>query len=150
MKKNLTSLFLIALLVLITGCSAVQKATMEADAEAKTLSTPDSTALVYVVRPNFLGTAIRFKVYCDGKYIGTTGGQRFIYTYQKPGNHIFLSKAENSSELSIELNAGNVYYIEQIPQMGIIMARNKLQLLDELSGKEKLNECTLSAENEAK
>ncbi len=150
MKKNLTCLLWIALIILFTGCSAVQKATLEADAEAKTLSPSDSIALVYIVRPNFLGTAIRFKVYCDDTYIGTTGGQRFIYTYQVPGTHLFTSKAENTSELAVELAAGNVYYIEQIPQMGIIMARNRLQLLDDVSGKEKLNECTLSAENVAK
>jgi hypothetical protein len=150
MKKNFTMFFAVTLVVLLTSCSAVQKATTEADAGAKTLSPPADKALVYVVRPNFLGTAIRFKVSIDGKYVGTTGGQRYIYTLQDPGLHKIASKAENLAELEIEFAAGQVYYIEQIPRMGIIMARNKLVLLDEATGREKLNQCTLSADNVAK
>jgi hypothetical protein len=148
--KKITYLFAVTLFMLLTGCSAVQKASTEADAEAKTLSTPAEKALVYIVRPNFLGTAIRFNVKIDDIYVGTTGGGRFIYTYQNPGSHVITSKSENTAKLDIELSAGQTYYIEQIPRMGIIMARNKLVLLDEATGREKLNQCTLSADNVAK
>ncbi len=150
MKRNLTSFFGIAIIILLTGCSAVQKATTEADAQAKTLAAPGDKALVYIVRPNPLGLAIRFNVNCDDTYIGATGGQRFIYTYQSPGKHTFSSKAENTATLEVELAAGQTYYIEQIPKMGLIMARNQLALLDEATGKDKLGSCTLSAENVAK
>ena len=150
MKRNFTMVSGIILVVLLTGCSAVQKASFEADADAKTLTIPIDKALVYIVRPNPLGLAVRFNVSCDGTYIGATGGQRFIYTYQDPGKHEIVSKAENTAKLEIELAAGEVYYIEQIPRLGFIMARNKLSLLDETKGKEKLGACTLSAENVAK
>ncbi len=150
MKRNIYFLYTLVLFLLLTGCSAVQKASIEADAQAKTLAAPADKALVYIVRPNPLGLAIRFNVNCDDIYIGATGGQRFIYTYQSPGKHVFTSKAENTATLEIELAAGQVYYIEQIPKMGIIMARNQLALLDEATGKDKLGSCTLSAENVAK
>ena len=148
--KRTFYLLTVAFVLLLSGCSAVQKATTEADAQAKTLSANEEKALIYIVRPNFLGTAIRFKVYCDDKYIGATGGQRFIYTYQDPGMHLFLSKAENKSTLELEVEAGKIYYIEQIPTMGFLYARNRLRLLDDVAGQEKLSACTLSAENEAK
>jgi hypothetical protein len=147
MKRISSAFIAIVFVILMTGCSAVQKATAEADAHAKTLSTLSDKALVYIVRPSPFGLAIRFNVMCDGTYIGATGGQRFIYTYQTPGMHEFTSKAENTAKLSIDLAAGQVYYIEQIPKLGIIMARNSLNLLDEATGKEKLSACTLSAEN---
>ncbi len=150
MKRISTFLFGITLVFLLAGCSAVQKATTEADAQAKTLATPTDKALVYIVRPSPFGLAIRFNVMCDGTYIGATGGQRFIYSYQTPGKHELTSKSENTAKLEIELVAGEVYYVEQIPRLGLIMARNKLVLLDEASGKEKLGACTLSAENVAK
>jgi hypothetical protein len=150
MKRISTLFYGIAFVFLLVGCSAVQKATIEADAQAKTLAVPTGKALVYIVRPSPFGLAIRFNVMCDGTYIGATGGQRFIYTYQNPGKHQITSKSENTASLEIELAAGEVYYIEQIPKMGLIMARNSLNLLDEPTGKEKLGACTLSAENVAK
>ena len=64
--------------------------------------------------------------------------------------HLFLSKAENKSTLELEVEAGKIYYIEQIPTMGFLYARNRLRLLDDVAGQEKLSACTLSAENEAK
>jgi hypothetical protein len=150
MKKIMFAFYALVFLILFGGCSAVQKATIEADAQAKTITVPADKALVYIVRPSPFGLAIRFNVNCDGSYVGATGGQRFIYTYQNPGVHEFTSKSENTAKLSVDLAAGQIYYIEQIPQMGIIMARNKLNLLDEVTGKEKLSACTLSAENVAK
>jgi hypothetical protein len=150
MKKISSLLFGITLVFLLAGCSAVQKATVEADAQAKTLSAPTGKALVYIVRPSPFGLAIRFNVLCDGTQIGATGGQRFIYTYQNAGRHEITSKGENTAKLEINLSAGEIYYIEQIPQMGLIKARNKLVLLDEASGKDKLGACTLSSENVAK
>lgn len=150
MKRNLTFFSGIILIVLLTGCSAVQKATVEADAQAKTLEVPAGKALLYIVRPNPLGLAIRFTVLCDSAYIGATGGLRFLYTYLDPGKHEITSKAENTAKLEIELTAGEVYYVEQIPRLGFLIARNKLRLLDEATGREKLGACTLSAENVAK
>ena len=143
MKKITNNIWIFLLSFLLTNC-AVQKASVEADSKAKQLVAPEGKAIVYIMRPGTLGFAVKFKVNCDEKYIGATGGKRFIYTIQDVGKHKIVSYAENNEELEITFEANNTYYIEQIPKMGIMMARNKLSILSVKEGKEKLSGCKLS------
>jgi len=142
--KKIIGIFIIG--IMVSGCM-VPKASIEVDQKAKNLVAPTGKALVYIVRPSSLGGAVKFKVSCDYKFIGATSGKRYIYTIQEPGNHEFISKAENEDILPIVLEANKTYYIEQVPKMGFLVARNRLALLDELSGKQKLMDCKLSADN---
>jgi len=147
--KQLTktfSLMMLLCLLIFLGCSAVGKAPLEMDQKAKEIVPPEGKALVYIVRPTTLGTAIKMGVTCDGKYIGGTGGGRYIYTIQDPGSHVFVSKAENTSELPIVLEAGKTYFLEQKVKMGIIKARNNLERLDDAEGNAKLGQCSLSSD----
>ena len=66
-----------------------------------------------------------------------------------PGNHTFISKAENTSELSLVLEAGKTYYFEQKVSMGFLKARNKLVRLEDAEGRERLLKCELSTETAA-
>lgn len=145
MKKLLTFFSVLALSLVLNGC-ATQKASIEADNYARKLVVPEGKALVYIVRPNTLGFAIKFRVYCDGKYIGTTGGRNYIYTILDAGKHKFISQAENNEEMEIYLEANRTYYIEQVPMMGLIKARNELVNISENEGQEKLLKCKLSAD----
>jgi hypothetical protein len=148
MKKTGRVLGLAALLglLILTGCAAVGKAPVEKDLEAKKLAPPEGKALVYIVRPSSMGMAIKMEVTCDGKYLGATGGGRFIYAILDPGSHVFVSKAENKSELPIVLEANKTYYLEQKIKMGIIKARNNLERIEDAEGKDKLNRSSLSAD----
>lgn len=138
-------LFLLALF--LVGCNPVSKASPDDDRYAKELTAPADKALVYVVLPtNLVGYADKMKVRCNGKYLGATGGKRFIYAILDPGSYVFVSEAENKSELAIVLEAGKTYYLEQKVKMGILKARNSLERLSDTEGKEKLSKCSLSAD----
>lgn len=128
------------------GCSAVGKMPIEFDDYARSLQPDQDNALVYVLRPTGYGKISLFTVTCDGDSIGATGGGRYIYTMQKPGPHLFISKAENKSELPIVLEAGETYYLEQKVKMGLFSARNNLERLSDEEGIEKLAKCSLSEE----
>ena len=145
MKKIRRNFWLVLVSILLTNC-AVQKASLDENVVAKQLHASDNKAVVYIVRPSALGFAVKFTVNIDGQYIGATGGKRFIYAILDPGKHLIVSHAENKEELEVNLEANKTYYIEQIPTMGIVMARNKLKLLDEAEGLEKLERCKLSAD----
>lgn len=136
--------FLIA--ITVSSCM-VQKAATDVDEKAKSLVAPTDKALVYIIRATGIGGAVKFKASCDDKFIGSTSGMRYIYTIQEPGTHNFISQAENKDELSIILEANKTYYIEQVVKMGIIMARNRLVVLDESTGKQKITKCKLSVDN---
>ncbi len=134
------------LLTSLAGCSGVGKMPIQFDSYARHLDPPAEKALVYVVRPSSMGQTVRFTVTCDGDSIGATGGGRYIYTLQEPGAHLFVSKAENKSELPIVLEAGKTYYLEQQIKMGLLTARANLERLDDVEGREKLEKCSLSEE----
>lgn len=146
-KKYLSIMFGLLILVLITSCSAVSVADIELDQEAKSFKEFPDKALVYIVRPSSLGTSVKMKVYANDKYVGSTGGSRFLYAILDPGKYVFRSEAENDSEVIIKAEASKIYYIEQEVNMGLFLARNELVLLDEKEGRIALLDCSLSATN---
>lgn len=96
-------------------------------------------ALIYVVRPSSLGTLIRFDVYLDGNdegsKMGYTRGNQHIYFYASPGSHIIRSNAENWAEFTIDAKEGEVVFLMQDVQMGMLYARNSLSLMNIMEGK---------------
>lgn len=102
-------------------------------------SPENGNALVYVVRPSMIGTLVRFNVFLDDKNddseMGYNRGNQYIFFSVKPGQHKIYSKAETWDEIDLNVESGKVYFLQQSAKMGIIMARNKLDLLDEVRGK---------------
>lgn len=147
MRRRITSLLLVLVAVGgSAGCSAVGKLPVQFDEYARGLAPDSARALVYVVRPSNAGKISKFVVTCDGDSIGATGGRRYIYTLQPPGKHLFVSRAENRSELPIALEGGRTYFLEQKIRMGLLSARNSLERVGEAEGREKLAKCSLSEE----
>ena len=114
--------------------------------DSKNIVPPNGKGVIYVVRPAVMGFAIGIPVSCDGNWVGTTRGKNFIYTVVDPGKHIISGKAENLSEVEVNVEAGKTYYVLQNIKMGMVMARNKLELTDEQTGKTKLEKCKLAEE----
>jgi len=99
----------------------------------------DGKAIVYVVRPSSAGTLVRFNVYVDDKEaeseMGYTRGSEYIYFSLEPGDHQILSLAENWAETNVAAKAGDIIFIQQNAQMGIIMARNSISSIQDYVGK---------------
>ncbi len=129
--------------LLLAGCHIVEKMPVEYDVTAKELTAPADKALIYIMRPSREDWSTSYRVTCDGEYVGATEGTRYIFTFQEPGPHAFVSRAENRGRLDIVLEAGNIYYLEQVIREGVQSARNRLTLLDPAAGREKLLLCTL-------
>ncbi len=96
-------------------------------------------AIVYIVRPSSLGGLIRFNVFVDDQEtsseMGYTRSSQYIYFNVSPGTHKIYSKAENWAETIIEAKAGDIFFIQQEPSMGVLMARNNLFKLEDVTGK---------------
>jgi hypothetical protein len=147
----------IILIILIAGfvtvsCSTTKTVTNVSapDVSAKMVPIPEGKSVIYIVRPSAFGFAIKFKVLVDDVEIGSTMGTNFIYAIVNPGEHQILSKSENNEKMTLNTEAQKTYFIEQIPTMGLVIARNELKLLDEAVGKEKLSKCKLSSSLKAK
>lgn len=98
-------------------------------------------ALIYVVRPTFVGKAVKTYFICDDEFKGINKGQTYFYFYIEPGKHVFWSKAENVDALELEVKAGETYYIKQGIQMGMLKARVKLFVLSTDEGQMAMEKC---------
>lgn len=107
-------------------------------------------ALVYIIRPSFFGKIIKFRVYCGNEYIGYTTGKRYLYIYLEPGKYNIISKAENKSELQLDVEADKTYYVQQKVRFGFIISRNKLIQLNVTEGEIAKSKCRLSKSLEKK
>lgn len=52
--------------------------------------------------------------------------------------------AENDSTLDVDTVAGKIYYVWQEIKMGVMYARNKLQLVDDVTGQTGVKESKLT------
>ena len=140
--KLLVKAMLILVLFAFSGCASLPKPEeMKKDITGFELPQAplDGKAMVYVVRPSSLGGLVRFNVYLDDKEaeseMGYNRGSQYIYFSVEPGDHQILSIAENWSEVNISVKSGDVIFIQQDAQMGILMARNSIAKIEGYTGK---------------
>ncbi|MDP3013238.1 MAG: DUF2846 domain-containing protein [Candidatus Subteraquimicrobiales bacterium] len=138
----LCSLAFFVSLSLLAGCATLpspEKMALEVSGYNLPKQNEAESALIYVVRPSSLGALIRFNVFLDDKEdnseMGYNRGSQYIYFLVNPGKHTILSKAENWAEISVDVKAGETVFLKQNPSIGIIMARNSLELIQEVEGK---------------
>lgn len=105
---------------------------------------PADKALIYVLRPTMAGNKIQTKLAVDGEWKGVNRGKNYFFFMLHPGEHYFCSLAENHSLLTLKVEAGKTYYIQQHVEMGILKARNRLDQMTEEEGKKKLADVHLA------
>jgi hypothetical protein len=126
----------------LTGCASLPS-TEVMKAEVASYQIPKlpepGKAICYVVRPHGVGGFIKFNVFVDDQEdsseMGFTRANQYIYFNLTPGDHKIYSKAENWAETQVSVKAGDIVFIEQVPTMGILMARNNLFKLEDYQGK---------------
>lgn len=105
---------------------------------------PTDKALIYVLRPTMIGYKIHSKFAVNGDWLGVNRGNTYFFLTLEPGEHFFCSESENQSYLALNLEAGKTYYLQQKVKAGIWKARTELVVMDENTGKKKLNDVNLS------
>lgn len=135
-----------ASLLVMGGCASVPMGDTQRDATLKTFTAPQDKAAVYVYRNESMGASVKMDVSLDGKPIGQTAAKTYLYEEVTPGHHQLLSEAENNSTLDLDVVAGKSYYVWQEVKMGIVYARNKLQLVDDQTGQTGVKESKLAVQ----
>ena len=129
----------LGLLSMSVGCvSSVQHTRFPV--QNKPLENPEQ-GRIYVVRPSSLGGAIPMKIYDGDQLIGSTGAKGYLCWERDAGKVVLTGKAENTSTLCVDVEKGQVYYVLQSMSMGVMMARNKLELMDAVKGEKALKGC---------
>jgi len=148
--KKIKIYFLISISLFLAGCATVPSVDVM-KSEIQSFNLPkypkDDSAIVYMVRPSAMGGLIRFNIFVDNQEskseVGFTRGSQYIYFDVKPGKRKIFSKAENWAETEIDVSAGDIIFIQQVPEMGFIMARNSIFRIDDVQGKYSVKTLTL-------
>jgi hypothetical protein len=83
---------------------------------------PSDKAVIYFVRPSSLAFAIDFTYFDSTRLIGKFNGPDYMRYTCNPGHHLFWARSENQSFVEANVEAGKVYFIEAIVQMGTLKA----------------------------
>ncbi len=139
MKKSLLCLAIMLVAAMAVGCASTKQFVPFPD-QSKQIENPEMSR-IYVMRPTSFGSAIPMDVMDGQKLVGVTGPNGYLCWERKPGETTIVGRAENTVTLPLTLEKGLVYYIQQHVRMGWAKARNKLRLLPQQEGKEKVAEC---------
>ena len=123
-----TVLVLLLLLLFATAPAALagEKFTFHPDQKMDASPSPGK-ALIYFVRSQSFGGAIKVKLFGDGDFIGVVHRKTFIPYECEPGKHEFVVVAENAGFLEAEVEAGKIYYVLVAIHMGAMKARTHFE-----------------------
>ncbi len=129
----------------LKACGTREKEVMYvADTDKGKHPTPDppaGKAIVYVVRPTLLGNKVQTKLAVNGDWKGVNRGNNYFYFTLDPGDYLLCSKAENRSVEKLRVEPDKAYYVQQHVRMGLMKARNSVEILSEEDGKKALTKC---------
>ncbi|MBU1214043.1 MAG: DUF2846 domain-containing protein, partial [Gammaproteobacteria bacterium] len=141
MKPLYSLAFVLA--VLLAGCASSLPPPDVMRAETANYQLPRSPAegkaLVYVVFDEDDYDMAWFDVFLDGQQtvarVGRNHGGQYFFFEMTPGEHTLYSKGEKWAELSVSAGAGEVIFVRQELEFGMLAAKVNLSRLDEVVGK---------------
>jgi Protein of unknown function (DUF2846) len=132
-----------AVLFLAAACASVDLAPPDQDAKAKAMEPPPGKALVYVYRSEALGSAVKMNVMVNGKLLGQTAAHTYFLVATPPGKVTVTSLAEDTSELELQVSAGQKYFVWEEVKMGAWSARSALSQKGAPEGMNGVQQCKL-------
>jgi hypothetical protein len=134
-------------ILLVSGCTAtVEMASQEADSAAKLFDPSQEEANLYVTRKDqFTGSAVLFQIAVDGRLEGGLAPGTYRVISVAPGRHVIsVTTAENQSTQAVDAAAGECYFFEVKPKMGMIAARAEVLPMTRSEGQKAVAENSLA------
>ena len=125
-------------LSLLSACAAtVELAAPAADQAAKTFAPTAGMANIYVIREDrFTGSAVLFQLIVDQSVIGGLAPGTYHLMLVAPGPHtVSVTTSENQSMQQIDAVAGQSYFFEVKPRMGLVAARVEVTAMTAADGR---------------
>lgn len=96
---------------------------------------PPDKGLIYVIRNgSMVGAAIQARFAMDGKWVGVNRVSNYFYIEASPGPHYFCAEANGRGLLSLVIEKGATYYLQQ----NLTMGGTDVNLIDAEKGKKYL------------
>jgi hypothetical protein len=132
-------------LTVLAACASVQMAAPAQDFAAKEFAKPSrGKAALYVFRNESIGGMVKMSLQLDGSPLGETGPKTFHWVTIKPGKHTLVGKAENESVVEFTAAPGQNVFVWQEVKMGLLSADNRLELVDEQTGRAGVADCEMA------
>ena len=133
-------------IALLSGCASVPMESPEKDKELKTFAAPpEDKSGLYIFRDSSFGAALKKTVTLDGKVIGETAPNTYLYRQISPGRHTLGTESEFSDNiLTVNAEAGKNLYVRQLIKLGVFVGGADLELVSESEGKQGVNETELA------
>jgi len=94
---------------------------------------PPDKGLIYVIRNgSMVGAAIQARFAMDGKWVGVNRVSNYFYIEASPGPHYFCADANGRGLLSLVIEKGTTYYLQQ----NLTMSGTDLDLINAEKGKQ--------------
>ena len=138
--KPLHSFFVAAsILAVCVGCASPTQQAPIPDL-TKSIENP-AKSRIYLIRPANFGGAVATLVTDGTRPIGQTGAQSYLCWERDPGEVTIGVKAESVCHLTLNVEAGHVYYVMQYVEWGMWSERCRLEQIDEARATELLKTC---------
>jgi hypothetical protein len=123
------ALFALVALLTTTGCAATSDYMAESASPRPIMGVGDMATVVFI-RPSSYAKSIKTTI-LDGRgtFLGDSLPESHFAVVLPPGQHVFISWAENTAALQATLAPGRVYYVEVAPKLGVLSARVHLLAL---------------------
>jgi len=96
---------------------------------------------IYVIRPGLTGIGIGTEVRDNGELVGSTGPHGFVCWERAPGGTVVSVTAEDTSEVQVTVQAGQVIYIVEKLHFGWISTSTRLDVVGEAEAAAALKKC---------
>ena len=127
-SKGLAAMLLFAALFAWVPVMASDKYIIQKDKPFDDARKPaPGKALIYFVRSQIMGAAVKVKLYADGKFLGIVMSHTYIPYECDPGKHEFIAAAENAGFLEADLLPDKIYIVQVSIHMGALKARTHFE-----------------------
>jgi hypothetical protein len=130
-NKNLTplilcykTLLLMSLAIPMAACAPAHMIEKEDGFNIMTVKPNPGKAALVVARTTSFGGAVNFYNYLGYKFIGVTKGKGcFVKNDIEPGLQYLIARTESLETGKIQFEADKVYYVQESPRLGWVVAR---------------------------
>jgi hypothetical protein len=127
--------------VLATGCASVQYAQRPSE-----ITVDADTGLIYFYREKaFFGGGIRYAITENGTKVGVLKNGTFFVVYATPGAHTYTARTEITETVSLDVKAGETYYVRGSVGLGVFAGRPRLAEVTASEASGKLDELKFTA-----
>ncbi|MDB5678548.1 DUF2846 domain-containing protein [Sphingomonas bacterium] len=92
---------------------------------------PAGMGQIIFFRPgSIMGAALGCTVHENGKEVARLGSGKYYLVIATPGKHLYNTQAENVDQLTLEVEAGETYFVKCKVGMGVVAGRPNLSPAD--------------------